>query len=83
MSKPEYKKIMDLKSGQLSDVEKFQLQSAQSERSDIRNFQQQIEIAKMNGDISRQNYLFQMQNDPEKQKALLEIQSLLGSNKSL
>ena len=37
----------------------------------------------MNGDISRQNYLFQMQNDPEKQKALLEIQSLLGSNKSL
>ena len=83
MEKPEYKKMLALNAGQLSDVEKFQLQSAQSERSDIRNFQQQIEIAKMNGDITRQNYLFQMQNDPEKQKALLEIQSLLGSDKSL
>ena len=83
MSKPEYKKLQELKSGQLSDVEKFQLQSAQSERSDIRNFQQQIEIAKMNGDISRQNYLFQMQNDPEKQKALMEIQAKLAQDKSL
>ncbi len=83
MSKPEYKKIQALQQGQLSDVEKFQLQSAQSERSDIRNFQQQIEIAKMNGDISRQNYLFQMQNDPEKQKALMEIQAKLAQDKSL
>ena len=83
MEKPEYKKIQALQQGQLSDVEKFQLQSAQSERSDIRNFQQQIEIAKMNGDISRQNYLFQMQNDPEKQKALMEIQAKLAQDKSL
>ena len=83
MEKPEYKKIQSLQQGQLSDVDKFNLQAAQSERSDIRNFQQQIELAKMNGDISRQNYLFQMQNDPEKQKALMEIQSKLASDKSL
>ena len=83
MAKPEYKKIQALQQGQLSDIDKFKLQSAQSERSDIRNFQQQIEIAKMNGDITRQNYLFQMQNDPEKQKALMEIQSKLASDKSL
>ena len=83
MEKPEYKKIQSLQQGQLSDVDKFNLQAAQSERSDIRNFQQQIELAKMNGDISRQNYLFQMQNDPEKQKALMEIQSKLAEDKSL
>ena len=83
MEKPEYKKIQSLQQGQLSDVDKFNLQAAQSERSDIRNFQQQIELAKMNGDISRQNYLFQMQNDPEKQKALMEIQSKLAEHKSL
>lgn len=80
---PAYQKYQSLQQGQLSDVDKFNLQAAQSERSDIRNFQQQIELAKMNGDISRQNYLFQMQNDPEKQKALMEIQSKLAEDKSL
>jgi hypothetical protein len=42
-----------------------------------------MEIAKMQGDITRQNYLWQIQNDPEKQAKALEIQEKLASNKSL
>jgi len=48
MSKPEYQKIQELKSGQLSDAQKFSMQNAVEDRRDLRNFAQQKELARMN-----------------------------------
>lgn len=83
MSKPEYKKIQEIKSGQLSDAQKFSMQNAVVDRRDTRNFSQQVALAKMNGDIARQKFLFEIENDPEKQAKALALQTSLASNKSL
>lgn len=48
MSKPEYQKIQELKSGQLSDAQKFRMQNEVEDRRDLRNFAQQKELARMN-----------------------------------
>lgn len=61
----------------------MQLQAQISERADIRNFGQQIQLAQMQGDITRANYLWQIQNDPEKQAKLLDLQEKVNANKSL
>ena len=53
-----------LRKGSL-DIQKIQLQAQISERADIRKLKQQIQLAKMQGDITRANYLWQIQNDPE------------------
>jgi murein DD-endopeptidase MepM/ murein hydrolase activator NlpD len=93
-SKPEYAQALELKMWALSDSDKLKmgyqfdiskmwLANQYSTTADIRNFWQQMEIAKMQGDITRQNYLWQIQNDPEKQAKALEIQEKLASNKSL
>lgn len=82
-SSPAYKQYAQMKAGELSDVQKMQLQAQISERADIRNFAQQIQLAQMQGDITRANYLWQMQNDPEKQAKLLELQQKANENKSL
>ena len=80
---PAYQQYQEIKKGELSDIQKIQLQAQISERADIRNFGQQIQLAQMQGDITRANYLWQIQNDPEKQAKLLEIQQKANENKSL
>lgn len=59
------------------------LQSRLSEKSDIRNFEQQKEIAKLNNDYNRQDFLFQLENDPAKRLAMAELEEKLNANKSL
>jgi hypothetical protein len=83
MSKPEYKKIQELESGKLSDIEKFKLQNAVEDRRDLRNFAQQKELAILNKDLGRQEFLWQLENDPEKKAKALELEQKLQSNKSL
>lgn len=80
---PAYQQYAQMKAGELSDVQKMQLQAQISEKADIRNFAQQIQLAQMQGDITRANYLWQIQNDPEKQAKLLELQQKANENKSL
>lgn len=80
---PAYKQYAEKKAWELSDIQKIQLQAQISERADIRNFGQQIQLAQMQGDITRANYLWQIQNDPEKQAKLLELQQKANENKSL
>ena len=83
MSKPEYKKIQELQAGQLSDVEKFRMQTAVEDRRDARNFAQQKELARLNKDLSREQFLFELENDPEKKAKALELEQKLNANKSL
>ena len=54
-----------------------------STTSDIRNFAQQKEIAKLNNDYNRQDFLFQLENDPAKRLAMAELEEKLNANKSL
>jgi hypothetical protein len=82
-SKPEYQRYQAIQQGQLSDVEKMQMQSQISERADIRNFNQQMQLAQFNNDAQREQFLFQLQNDPEKRAKALEIEAKLAENKSL
>jgi len=93
-AKPEYQKAMSLQMGQLSDAQKLQmgqqfdltkmgLANQYSTASDIRNFAQQKEIARMNNDLNRQDFLFQLENDPAKRLAMAELEEKLNSNKSL
>ena len=83
MSKPEYKKLQEIKSGALSDIQKFQMQNAVEDRRDQRNFAQQKELALLNKDLSRQQFLFELENDPEKKAKALELENKLNANKSL
>ena len=82
-SKPEYKRIQEMKAWELSDVEKMKLQAQLWEASNVADFNRQISLASAKWDIDRQNYLWQIQNDPEKQAKALEIQEKLNNNKSL
>jgi len=93
-AKPEYQKAMQLQMGQLSDAQKMSMWYAQdlnkmaianqySTTSDIRNFAQQKEIAKLNNDYNRQDFLFQLENDPAKRLAMAELEEKLNANKSL
>lgn len=79
-SKPEY---IRQKEGNLTDREKLIMQSAIEDKRDQRNFSQQVALAKMSGDTARQNYLFQMENDPEKKLKAQELEDKLNANKSL
>lgn len=80
---PAYQQYEKLQKGQLSDREKFSMQTAVENQRDNRNFAQQKELAIMNGDIARQKFLFEIENDPEKQAKALTLQNSLASNKSL
>lgn len=82
-SKPEYKRYQELQQGQLTDTEKLLLQSKLSEKSDIRNFEQQKELAKLNKDATREQFLFELENDPAKKSALIDLEAKLNANKSL
>jgi len=82
-SKPEYQRVQALQQGQLSDREKFAMQTAVENQRDIRNFAQQKELAYLNKDLSRQQFLFELENDPEKKAKALELEQKLNSNKSL
>jgi hypothetical protein len=83
MAKPEYKKALELKAGELSDREKFEMQNAIEDRRDLRNFAQQKELARLNKDLSREQFLFELENDPDKRAKALELEQKLQSNKSL
>lgn len=61
----------------------MQLQAQISERADIRNFQQQKELAKLNQDIERADYLFKLENDPEKRAKIIENEKKMLENASL
>ena len=78
--KPEFKAKF---TGNLNDTQKLLLQSQLSERSDIRNFNQQIQLAKINQDLDRQNFLWQIQNDPEKRARAYELEQNIKNNMSL
>jgi len=78
-AKPEYKRIQQLKSEELSDLDKLKYQ----ERSDLRNFAQQKELAYLNQDLDRQNFLFQIENDPEKRAKAMENEKKILENASL
>ena len=83
MSKPEYQKIQELQQGQLSDVEKMNMQAKISESADIRNFAQQKELAKIAKDNARSQFLFELENDPEKRAKVLELEQKFAQDKSL
>ena len=83
MSKPKYKKMQELKQGELSDREKFTMQNAVEDRRDTRNFAQQMQLARYNNDLGREKFLFEIENDPEKKAKALALQTSLASNKSL
>lgn len=80
---PAYQQYQKLQQGQLSDREKFAMQTAVEDRRDLRNFAQQKELAKFNNDLGRQKFLFEIENDPEKKAKALALQTQLQSNKSL
>jgi hypothetical protein len=80
---PAFKKYEALQQGQLSEAEKFKMQTEVENKRDIRNFAQQMELAKYNKDASREQFLFEIQNDPEKRAKALALENSLSSNKSL
>ena len=82
-AKPEFQRYQALQQGQLSDREKFQMQTAVEDRRDIRNFAQQKELAQFNNDLNRKEFLWQIENDPEKKAKALELEQKLNANKSL
>lgn len=82
-AKPEYKRVQAIQQGQMSDAEKLQATQAFQNESDIRNFAQQKELAKYNNDLNRQEFLWQLENDPEKKMKALELEKSLQANKSL
>jgi hypothetical protein len=83
MSKPEYQKIQALKSGALSDAEKFRMQNEVEDRRDLRNFAQQKEMAQIAKDNARSQFLWELENDPEKKAKVLEYEQKLNAGKSL
>ena len=83
MEKPEYQKIQELESGKLSDAQKFQMQNAVEDRRDLRNFAQQKELARLNKDLTREQFLFELENDPEKKAKVLEYEQKIKAGKSL
>ncbi|WP_288985084.1 hypothetical protein, partial [uncultured Flavobacterium sp.] len=82
-TKPEYIRQQEMKAQELSDTGKILLQERLSSARDIRNFEQQKEIALLNQDLERQNFLFELENDPEKRVKLLELEEKINANKSL
>lgn len=67
----------------MSDVQKMQATQAFQNQSDLRNFAQQKEIARLNKDLTREQFLFELENDPEKKAKALELEQKLNANKSL
>lgn len=67
----------------MSDTEKMRATQAFQTQSDIRNFAQQKEIARLNKDLTREQFLFELENDPEKKAKALELEQKLNANKSL
>ena len=59
------------------------MQTAVENQRDIRNFAQQKELAYLNKDLSRQQFLFELENDPEKKAKAYELEQKLNANKSL
>lgn len=82
-SKPEFKRIQEMKAWELSDIEKIKLQAWIEDKRAYRDFNQQIKLAQAKADIDRQNFLFELQNDPEKIAKWQVIQNKLDSNGSL
>lgn len=82
-SKPEYQKIQALQQGQMSDAEKFRMQNEVQDTRDVRNFEQQKELARLNKDLTREQFLFEIENDPTKRAATYELETKLNANKSL
>ena len=80
---PWYKQYAEMKAWELSDIQKMKLQAQLWEASNVADFNRQIQLAWLKWDIDRQNYLWQIENDPEKQAKALEIQEKLNNNKSL
>lgn len=80
---PAYQQYQKLQQGQLSDREKFQMQTAVENQRDTRNFAQQKELAQFNNDLNRQEFLFKIENDPEQRAKALALENSLASNKSL
>jgi murein DD-endopeptidase MepM/ murein hydrolase activator NlpD len=83
MSKPEYQKIQALQQGQLSDADKFRMQNEVEDRRDLRNFSQQKEMAQIAKDNARSQFLWELENDPEKKAKVLEYEQKLNAGKSL
>lgn len=82
-AKPEYQRQQEIKNSQLTDIEKLTFQAQLAEKSDVRNFNQQLQLAKYNNDNDRENFLFEIQNDPDKYQKWLDIQTRLEWDKSL
>ena len=80
---PAYQNYERLQKGQLSDAQKFQMQTAVENQRDTRNFAQQMQLAKYNNDSAREKFLFEIENDPEKKAKAIAIENSLASNKSL
>lgn len=81
--KPEYQKIQELQRGQLSDAQKMQMQQSFQVQSDVRNFNQQKELARLSKDLAREQFLFELENDPEKKAKVLELEQKFAQDKSL
>lgn len=59
------------------------MQTAVENQRDIRNFAQQKELAKIAKDNARSQFLFELENDPEKKAKVLEYEQKLNAGKSL
>lgn len=80
---PAYQKYQALQQGQMSDAEKMRATQAFQTQSDIRNFAQQKELAKIAKDNARTQFLFELENDPEKKAKVLEYEQKLNAGKSI
>lgn len=59
------------------------MQNEVEDRRDLRNFAQQKELARLNKDLTREQFLFELENDPEKKAKVLEYEQKLNAGKSL
>lgn len=69
--------------GNLNDTQKLLMQQEMENKRDARNFAQQKELAILNKDLWRQEFLWKIENDPEKKAKALELEQKLNANKSL
>ena len=72
-----------LQMGQQFDLTKMGLQNQFATASDIRNFAQQKEMAQIAKDNARSQFLWELENDPEKKAKVLEYEKKLNAGKSL
>lgn len=82
-SKPEYQRAQELKRGEMSDREKMAFQESSQLRQEAATFARQKEMAAFSKDLDRQNFLFQIENDPEKRAKAFELEQKIAKDSPL